>query len=169
MCILGRPSENLEDCDLFVLIFEAFSEKWAENCDWDREQRVTEFKRDRDADRPRWADTAKQKKKKKHLQVREGAERVSVQDVLISPSYCQQQAEKRHGWVTLWSSSDEWTRMHWPPASENAPIRTLYQHKLAKWCSGWWSSVDWVCYKQMPGLELELPAASPALSSSSSL
>lgn len=56
-----------------------------------------ELKRDGGGDRPRCAD-------RQYLRVRKGGERVWVQDVLISSSRCQQQAEKWRGRVTLWSS-----------------------------------------------------------------
>lgn len=63
----------------------------------------------------------RQENKEKEGKILESQKGRRVQDVLISSSHCQQQAEKWCGRVTLWSSSDEWTSVHGPPAT----IRTL--------------------------------------------
>lgn len=66
MCILGRPSENLEDCDLFVLIFEAFSEKWAENCDWDMGNRESQSLKETEMQTGPGGQTQQNKRKRKN-------------------------------------------------------------------------------------------------------
>lgn len=125
MCILGRPNKNIYEVMIYLSSLLRFFKSSEQRTALRYGNRGSEWKTDRqtDKDRARWADTGKQRKEENTsvLQGRRESLSAGCFDFILPLSAADGEMVRVGDAKEL---SDEWTSVHGPPASENAPITT---------------------------------------------